>query len=103
MLKRIPLLVVAAFIPLLWVSAASADEKAGTDDGKIVKAGDGKLTMVDKEGKNEHTHAVPVSAKVTCDGKDCKLDDLKKDTKVKVTVEKVGDKNTVTKIEATSP
>ncbi len=39
-------------------------------------------------------------AKITCDGKDCKLDDLKKGQTVTVTIEKQGDDTVATKIEA---
>jgi hypothetical protein len=44
----------------------------------------------------------PKDAKVTRDGKDAKLSDLKKGDKVTVTVDKKGDKNVITKIEAKS-
>ena len=62
----------------------------------------GKLTMTDKEGKKEHTHVVPKDAKITCDGKECKLDDLKKGFMVKVTMDKKDNKLQVTRIEAKS-
>ncbi|MCE9567261.1 MAG: hypothetical protein K8U57_35110 [Planctomycetes bacterium] len=79
---------------------AFAEDKAGTHEGKVVKAEAGKLTMSDKDGKNEHTHAVPADAKVSCDGKECKLTELKAGSSVKVTTEKKGDKVVVTKVEA---
>src|SRR5262245_38556451 len=63
-----------AFTLLAGAGGLAADEK--THDGMVVKAGDGKLTMTDKDGKNEHTHMVARDAKITCDGKECKLDDL---------------------------
>ena len=75
------------------------DQNVTTHEGKIVMAGDGKLTMTDKNGANKHTHKVPADAKITCDGKECKLDDLKEGFFVKVTTK--NDVNqTVTKIEA---
>lgn len=86
-----------AFSPALVLAE---EEKAGTHEGKVVKAEAGKLTMTDKEGKKEHTHAVPASAKVSCDGKDCKLEELKAGCTVKVTTEKKDDKVVVTKVEA---
>jgi hypothetical protein len=61
----------------------AADET--TAEGTVVKAGDGKLTIQDKD-KKEHSCEVAKDAKITCDGKVCKLDDLKKGVKVKVTV-----------------
>src|SRR6516225_3878379 len=74
----------------------AADEK-GPVEGTVVKAADGKLTIEDK-AKKEHTCEVANNAKITCDGKECKLDDLKKGVKVKVTVK---DKK-ATKIEAST-
>jgi biopolymer transport protein ExbD len=56
-------------------------------EGNVVKAADGKLTITDKD-KKEHSCTVDKDAKITCDGKECKLADLKKGVKVKVTVEK---------------
>ncbi|MBA4062864.1 MAG: hypothetical protein C0501_03995 [Isosphaera sp.] len=83
-----------------WGMPALADEKEGTHEGKVVKAEKGKLTMTDKDGKKEHTHDIGSDAKVTMDGKEAKLEDLKAGTTVKVTAEKKGDKVVVTKVEA---
>jgi uncharacterized protein (TIGR03000 family) len=58
-----------------------------THEGKVVKAGDGKLTMTDKDGNNRHMHDVSASALITRDGKDSKLADLKEGDFVKVTTE----------------
>jgi hypothetical protein len=70
-------------------------------EGKVVRAGDGRLTMTDKTGGAQHTHMVPREAKITLDGKECKLEDLKAGFEVKVTTK--GDaQRTVTKIEAKS-
>jgi hypothetical protein len=102
MLHRVlPLLLAALAVALLVSAPVLADkEKDNTHSGMIVKAGDGKLTMTDKDGKNEHTHTVAKDAKVTCDGKECKLEDLKPGFMVTVTTEKKGDQNQATKIEA---
>lgn len=62
-----------------------------------VKVAGGKLTIEDKD-KKEHSCEVAKDAKITCDGKECKLADLKKGVKVKVTVVK----KMATKIEATT-
>ena len=100
MLRR-TMLALAAVALVVWaVPAFAEEEKPGTHEGKVVKVEVGKLTMTDKEGKNQHTHAVPATAKITLDGKEAKLEDLKAGAKVKVTTEKVGDKIQVTKIEA---
>jgi len=73
------LAVVLAFSPVVF---AEADKTA---EGTVVKTDENKLTIEDKE-KKEHTCEVAKDAKITCNGKECKLDDLKKGTKVKVTV-----------------
>ena len=65
---------------------AKADDKGDTHSGVVVSASGGKLTMSDKDGKNEHTHDLAKDAKITCNGKECKLEDLKKGTAVKVTM-----------------
>jgi hypothetical protein len=85
MLHRIlPLLAVFALLVLVAAPAVAADDVV---EGKVVKVADGKLTIVDKD-KKEHTCTVSKDAKITCDGKVCKLADLKEGVTVKVTVEK---------------
>jgi biopolymer transport protein ExbD len=86
------LLVVFA-VAMLFAAAVIAAEV----EGNVVKAGDGKLTITDKD-KKEHSCNVSKDTKISCDGKACKLDDLKKGVKVKVTVEK----DTAVKIEAST-
>ena len=90
----------------LTASGIRSEEKvdkadADTHEGKVVKVDGNKLTMSDKEGKHEHTHTVTADTKVSCDGKDCKLADLKSGCTVRVTTKK-GDKDTVVKVEAKS-
>jgi hypothetical protein len=80
-------------------TASAADTKS--HEGKVVRVANGSLTMADKTGKNEHTHKVPATATITCDGKACKLEDLKKDFEVKVTTTN-DEAATVQKIEAKS-
>jgi hypothetical protein len=99
MIRR-TVLALAAVALVVWAVPAFAEEKAGTHEGKVVKVEVDKLTMTDKDGKNQHTHTVPAAAQITLDGKAAKLADLKAGAKVKVTTEKVGDKIQVTKIEA---
>lgn len=76
--------VLAVLVLALFVSLpAFAAEKM--HDGMVVSAGDGKLVMTDKDGGNKHTHNVAVDAKITFDGKEIKLEDLKEGNFVKVT------------------
>ena len=78
--------------------ALAADDM--TVEGTVLSAGKGKLTITGAD-KKEHSCMVAKDAKITCNGKECKLDDLKKGAKVKVTVEGKGKKAKATKIEAT--
>lgn len=103
MVRRTVLALAVAALVVWSVPAFADDEKPGTHEGKVVKAEAGKLTMTDNDGKKEHTHTVPADAKVTCDGKECKVEELKAGSTVKVTTEKKGDKVVVTKIEAKKP
>jgi len=87
-----------------FVSGVRAEEKKAdpnVHEGKVVKVDGNKLTMSDKEGKNEHTHTLAPDAKVICDSKECKLADLKPGQRVKVTT-KEGDKTTALKVEAST-
>ncbi|HKB01232.1 MAG TPA: hypothetical protein VKD90_03385 [Gemmataceae bacterium] len=103
MTHRMLFLVVSALALAFWAAgpAPADDTKSGTHDGYVVKAGDGRLTMTTAKGaREEHTHVVAMDAKITCDGKECKLEDLKKGDHVTVTQETKGDKKMVTKIVA---
>jgi len=88
-------LVALALVLLVNGSAGLAGEK-NTHEGKVVSVKGEKLTMEGKDGK-EHSHEVVANAKVTCDGKACKLVDLKEGTRILVTVD---DTNRATRIEA---
>lgn len=97
MVTRLLVAFVAMAALAVFAGTSLAKEEAGdTHSGVVVSAGEGKLTMSDKDGKNEHTHDVAATAKVSCDGKECKLEDLKKGASVKVTTK---DKKAI-KIEA---
>lgn len=84
MTRLLPLLALLALVLFVSTPVLAADAPV---EGKVVKAGDGKLTITDKD-KKEHSCTVAKDAKITCDGKDCKLADLKVGVAVKVTVEK---------------
>ena len=59
-------LVVFALAALVCGTAVAADK---THEGTVVSAAGGKLVMVDKDGKNEHTHTIGATAKISLDGK----------------------------------
>ena len=102
MLNR-SLSVVLMALALTFLARQSMGSEEDTHSGKVVKVGDGKLVMTDKDGKNEHTMDVAKDAKITCDSKECKLKDLKPGCTIEVTTKKDGkDKIWVTKIEAKS-
>jgi len=83
------------------VGSSGPGEKADADthDGTFVSArGEKEFVMADK-GK-EHSHALSADARVIgSDGKECKLTDLKKGQKIRVTTRK-GDLKTATRVEA---
>ncbi len=100
MLYRVLAGALAMLAVVMFLSATGlADEKTGSHEGIVVKAGDSKLVMTDKTGKNEHTMTVSKTAKITCEGKSCQLEDLKKGFTVRVETDAV-DKNVATRIEA---
>jgi len=80
----------------LFVSAPAL--AASTHRGKVVEAGDGKLTMTDMAGKNQHTHEVDANTTILCGGKKCGLEDLKAGSTISGTMEEKGDKTQVTKV-----
>jgi hypothetical protein len=92
----------AALALTAWLSAvtvAKDDTKdSNSHDGTVVSAGAHKLTMTADGSKTEHSHDVAAEAKITLNGKDASLSDLKKGDKVKVTL---GADKKATKIEAT--
>jgi len=73
-------------------------------DGKVVSVtegknnADGKLVMTDNDGKNEHSHAIASTVKITLNGKTAKLTELKKGDSIKVTQD---DSKKVTAVAAT--
>ncbi len=68
-------------------AASAPDKAASTVAGTVstISANDLKITVTDKDGK-DHELTVAKDAKIQCDGKECKLDDLKKGTMVTVTL-----------------
>jgi hypothetical protein len=77
-------------------AAATADN---THEGKFVMAeGNNKFVMTGKNGAR-HEHALAAEARVTCDGKECKLSDLKEGTMVRVTTDR-NDQKVATRVDA---
>lgn len=93
-------------IALLVGTSVPAGEKIAPGswhDGTVISVTAEKLIMKGKakEGDlaKEHTHMLADNAKVTCDGKECKLEDLKAGQKIRVTT-KTGDSTMATRVEA---
>lgn len=90
MFDRFAILTMAILgVVLMLARPAISAEKS--HEGKVVSVAegkdkaDGKLVMTDNEGKNEHSHMISASVKITLDGKAAKLMDLKKGDHIKVT------------------
>jgi hypothetical protein len=85
------------------VAGEKAINKADTHEGTVVRVTADTLVMKGKakngEEAKEHSHTLADKAKVTCDGKACKLESLKPDQKVRVTTQK-GDKTIAVIVEA---
>jgi hypothetical protein len=93
-----------AWAPAQQPGQAGADKAQGnTHGGTVVSARGDKLVMKGQalpgQPAREHIHLLAPGAKVTCDGKACKLDDLKAGQKVRVTT-KAGDQTVATRVEA---
>jgi len=86
-------------VAVLLVASAPVFAQS-SHQGKVVSAGDGKLTMTDAAGQNQHTHEVATDTAIVCEGKTCGLGELKAGATITVTLDKKGDKMGVTKIEA---
>jgi hypothetical protein len=108
MYRVLPLSLVALSLALFVGAAALAEDakkadKGDTHDGTVISVTAEKLVMKDtaKNGveAKELTYRLADNAVVTCDGKKCKLADLKADQKIRVT-NKAGDNETIVKIEA---
>ena len=88
MFRHAALFLVAAAALVIATGVAYAADKS--HEGKVVSVAEGKLVMTDSAGKNEHTHAIVATTKITLDGKDAKLADLKAGDHIKVTQDEAG-------------
>jgi len=95
--RRISLFFVVVALTCLMSVQAKA---GGAHEGKVVEVSDGKLTMTDAAGKNQHAHEVASDATISRDGKEAKLTDLKAGDMITVTLDTKEGKSMVTKVEA---
>jgi hypothetical protein len=72
---------------------------SNSHDGQVVSITSDELVMTNSEGKEKHTHALTTGIKVTCDGKVCKVLDLKAGMRIRVTTENA-EPHGATRIEA---
>jgi hypothetical protein len=92
-------IIISCAAVFLFVCSTMAEDKV---EGKIVSIEKGKLTMTDKDGMVETTYKIADEVKITCDGKECKLNDLGKGCLVTVSMQTRGDSIFVVKIKAKS-
>ncbi|HEX4148181.1 MAG TPA: hypothetical protein VHY20_04300 [Pirellulales bacterium] len=97
MLKSRLVMVVIAL--LLAAGLASAANRLY--EGKIVVAGDGKVTVVDKDGDNDD-FIVSSTTRIMRDGKSAKVDDLQAGDRVKINAQPKGTSLEASDIEAHS-
>jgi hypothetical protein len=89
-----------AVLSTILVLSGGCAPAGDSHEGKVVEAGNGKLTMTDMAGGNQHSHDVAAGVPITCGGNPCGLADLKAGTTVTVTTEAKEGQPQVTKIEA---
>ena len=99
MRMRVPALFILAVVLILAAGPSLRAADDNVHEATVVKAGDGKITLTFKGDEKKHAHDVAKDAKITLDGKDAKLEDLKEGATVKATMD---DKFVVHKIEANS-
>ena len=68
-------------------------------DGKVVSITGNELVMTNEQGKEEQTRTLTSDVKITCDGKVCKVSDLKPGMRIRVTSQS-DDSNNAIRIEA---
>ncbi len=100
MLKR-AMTLAGLFVFLFGFAVTAARADGNVHQVTIVEVTDGKISVTDAKG-NQRTVPVSKTAKITLDGKACKLEDLKKDHTAAVTGEKVDNEKMITAIEAKS-
>ena len=86
----------------VFASRGSAVDEPEPDVGVIVSAEEGKLVMTDPDGQNEHTHVLGENVKITLDGEEAKLTDLKRGYPVRVLTTQASDGTMSIRVEAVS-
>ncbi len=81
-----PWLLLAVSLAAMALASRGLAANPTTQEGVVVSAGGGKLTMKDVAGK-EHTHAVGAETRITVHGKPGKLEDLQLGMPIRVTLE----------------
>ena len=91
--------VVSLALLVLTLFAINPVAAHDSEEGTVVKAGEGKLILTAKGQEKQLTREVAKEATITLNGKAAKLEDLKPGIHVKLSL---GAKHVVTKIEAVS-
>jgi hypothetical protein len=101
--RILPLVLVAMALALLVSGPALAQQDLGKNrdfhEGTVVSVTGNKLIMKGLHDTSEHTMTLAPDARVMCDGKECKLDDLKPGQKIRVKTQP-DNKQTAVRIEA---
>jgi hypothetical protein len=96
------LLLVGTSVPA-QEAAKDATADKNTHTGQVISVTANKLVMkgADKVGEEakEHTHTLAANAKVLCDGKECKLQELRPGQRIRVTTQ-ADNPNIAVRIEA---
>jgi sporulation protein YlmC with PRC-barrel domain len=94
-----------AEVDAFYGSDATSESAEGSDShtGIVVSAANGKLTMTDEAGENQHSHRIGRDVTISLDGDEAELKDLKKGYDVTVTTGERDGKQVVVSIEARSP
>ncbi|MGE0607513.1 MAG: PRC-barrel domain-containing protein [Pirellulales bacterium] len=83
-------------------NGTAASDSDDRHDGIVVSTKDGKLTMSDDDGSNQHSHNIGDGVKIVLDGKPASLKDLKAGFAVTVTMGDKKGQEIVTGIDARS-
>lgn len=104
MRRHLTALTLLLIVPLLAPAVPPEEPKGEVYEGTVVMAIAGKLTMLAMDGKTERTHEIAMDAKISREGHECRLEDLRKGERITITMVKRENKEVVVKIDvAKSP